>query len=285
MINKETFVMKKSLIAFVLLLLFAEMALCQEKMEIEGAIIINNSEDASPAPGTIRFNPTINDFEGWNSVTWVSLTGIQYLIDEMTDQDGNTYPTVTIGRQEWMATNLKVTKYQNGSAIVLIDNDAAGNTAWSTADYGAYAVFDTTSTGYSFDLERFGYIYNWYAVHDGRGLCPSGWHVPSDEEWTTLIDYLGGSEIAGGKMKETGTTHWYSPNIGATNESGFTGLPSGFRNISGSFNELGFAGFLWCSTDTDSSRARFSYLNFLDDNVDRFSNDKRYGFSVRCVKD
>ena len=104
--------MKEALIPLVLLLAFIEIGLCQEKMEIEGAIIINNSEDASPALGTIRFNSTTNDFEGWNSVAWVSLTGIQYEIGEMTDQDGNTYPTVTIGTQEWMATNLRTTTYR-----------------------------------------------------------------------------------------------------------------------------------------------------------------------------
>ena len=275
--------MKKTLLPLLLLLAFAEMALCQEKMEIEGAIIINNSEDASPTPGTIRFNPTTNDFEGWNSVAWVSLTGIQYEIGEMTDQDGNTYPTVTIGTQEWMATNLRTTTYRNGNPIVLIDNDAAGNTAWSTANYGAYAVYDTTGTGYPFDLERFGYLYNWYAVNDGRGLCPVGWHEPTDAEWTTLTDFLGAA--AGGKMKETGTTHWISPNTGATNESGFTGLPGGLRNTNGSFLNLGSYGYWWSSTESSSSNALYRYLSYFNDVVVRVINDKRLGFSVRCVRD
>ena len=150
-------------------------AFSQEKMEVEGAIIIKDSEDPNPAQGTIRFNPTTNDFEGWNGLQWVSLTGFQYEIGEMTDQDGNTYPTVIIGNQEWMAKNLRVTTYYNGEDISLIGNDAAGDDVWNAANYGAYAVYDTTGTGYqSFDVNEFGYLYNWYMVNYGRGLCPTG---------------------------------------------------------------------------------------------------------------
>jgi uncharacterized protein (TIGR02145 family) len=257
-------------------------------LEVEGKIKIGD-DSSLPVPGTIRFNPSKSDFEGWNGLQWVSLTGFQYEIGEMTDQDGNTYPTVIIGTQEWMAKNLRVTTFDNGDDISLIGNDAAGDAAWNTANYGAYAVYDTTGTGYpSFEVNEFGYLYNWYAVNDGRGLCPDGWHVPSGDdvssEWKTLTDFLGGLSVAGGPMKEAGTAHWTSPNTGATNSSGFTGLPGGVRSTSGAFFNFGNFGYWWSSTESGASAWSRSLLyNF--GNVDRSSNDKRFGFSVRCVRD
>ncbi|MBK8501334.1 MAG: fibrobacter succinogenes major paralogous domain-containing protein [Saprospiraceae bacterium] len=261
----------------------------QEKLEIEGAIVIKNSEDGTPVPGTIRFNPTTNDFEGWNGLQWVSLTGFQYEIGEMMDQDGNTYPTVMIGTQEWMAKNLRTTTYYNGDDISLIGNDAVGDAAWTAANYGAYAVYDTTGTGYqSFDVNEFGNVYNWYAVNDGRGLCPTGWHVPSGDdvnsEWKTLRDFLGGLGVAGGPMKEAGTAHWNSPNQGATNSSGFTGLPGGFRLSDGSFSSLGSIAFLWSSTEAGAN-AWYRNLSSGFASVGEFIGVKRLGFSVRCLRD
>lgn len=277
--------MKKLLLLWIM---FFSAALCfsQENMEVEGAIIVKDSEATTPAPGTIRFNPTTNDFEGWNGLFWASLTGNQYEIGEMIDQDGNTYPTVIIGTQEWTATNLRTTTYRNGNKIVLIANDAAGNSAWRTANYGAYAVYDTIGTGYPFDLEKFGYLYNWYAVNDGRGLCPTGWHEPTDSEWTTLTDFLGDLPIAGGPMKKAGTTHWRSPNTGATNESGFTGLPGGNRSVDiGSSFVIGIFGYWWSSTESSSNKAWYRFLNYSIDDVSRNDFAKGLGFSVRCIRD
>lgn len=130
-----------------------------------------------------------------------------------------------------MAQNLRTTKYKNGDAVPNVSN----NFDWSNLGSGAYCWY-TNSNGFE---QPYGKLYNWYAVIDSRGLCPTGWHVPSDAEWTTLTDYLGGTSIAGGKMKETSTTHWISPDSGATNESGFTGLPGGNRNSDGTFLFLG----------------------------------------------
>lgn len=279
----------KALLPLVLLLAYNKFAFCQEKVEVEGTIIIKDSKDPNPAQGTIRFNPATNDFEGWNGLQWLSLTGFQYEIGEMTDQDGNTYPTVIIGNDEWMAKNLRVTTYSNGDDISLIGNDPEGDAAWKAATYGAYSVYDTTGTGYqSFVKNEFGYLYNWYAVNDGRGLCPSGWHVPSGDdissEWKTLIDFLGGLGVAGGKMKETGTTHWFSPNSGATNESGFTGLPGGLRSPFGTFSNLGNGGYWWSSTESGEN-AWYRFLGYSGANVVRFNVDKRLGYSVRCMRD
>ena len=158
-------------------------------------------------------------------------------------------------------------------------------------EYGAYAVYDTTGTGYqSFDVNEFGYLYNWYAVNDDRGLCPAGWHVPSDgdnsSEWAILSDFLGGIFVAGGKMKEAGTTHWFSPNTGATNASGFTGLSGGYRSSDGSLGLIGIDGFWWSSTESgDDDDAWFRQLSYDSDNVSREIINKRCGFSVRCLRD
>jgi uncharacterized protein (TIGR02145 family) len=126
-------------------------------------------------------------------------------------------------------------------------------------------------------------LYNWYAVNDSRGLCPVGWHVPSDAEWTTLTDFLGGEGVAGGKMKST--TGWNSPNTGATNSSGFTGLPGGYRASGGGFGDLGYSGVWWSSSDAGSGSAwdRYLYYNFA--NAHRDYDDHRFGFSVRCARD
>ncbi len=131
-----------------------------------------------------------------------------YLQGTVSDIEGNTYKTIKIGTQTWMAENLKTTKYKDGSEIPNITNNG---------DYDNNPA----------NSETYGRLYNWYTVDDDKGVCPEGWHVPDDAEYTVLTDYLGGESVAGGKMKETGTEHWNSPNTGATNESGFTGLPRG----------------------------------------------------------
>jgi len=150
------------------------------------------------------------------------------------DIEGNVYPTVNIGTQVWMAENLKTTKYNDGMAMPLVSD----NNAWEALKTPGYCWYNNDAAA---NKNRFGALYNWYTVNTKK-LCPAGWHVPNDKEWTTLRTYLGGEEIAGGKLKETGTTHWTSPNTDATNQTEFTALPGGGRRSNGEFFGLGTQG-------------------------------------------
>jgi uncharacterized protein (TIGR02145 family) len=170
----------------------------------------------------------------------------------MTDQEGNTYKTIIIGTQEWMAENLKTSTYRNGDAILT----GLDNSQWQNTTEGAWAHYNNNI---SFECP-YGKLYNWYAVDDPRNLCPVGWHVPTDAEWTVLTDFLGGTSVAGGKMKTTGTTGagtglWNGSNTAATNESGFSGVPGGGRNDAGGFNNIGANGYWWSSSAASGSSA------------------------------
>ena len=248
----------------------------QEKLEIEGAIVLKNSENPAPIPGTIRFNPDNNDFEGWNGKRWMSLSRLSEPGEAIIDIDGNYYRTVHLGSQHWMAENLKVTQLNDLVPMFEIQNDAV----WSgliTRGWCYYGNDESNNVNY-------GKLYNWYAVNTGK-LCPSGWHVPSYHEWIMLIDHLGGAQIAGGKMKETGSRFWDSPRTGATNESGFTSLAGGFRNSTGEFIAKGEDGRWWSSSAANNDDAYSFYLqNYHTIVVDKLLH-KRHGFSVRCVKD
>ena len=197
--------------------------------------------------------------------------------DTITDIDGNVYQTVLIGNQVWMAENLKVSKYRDGTAIAT----GHSNSAWANLSSGAYAMYDDNSN----NGETYGYLYNWYAVDDSRNIAPEGWHIPTDNEWQELVDYLGGSSVAGGKMKETGTNHWNSPNTDATNESGFTALPGGYRYYNGFYSHMGNLGTFWSSTESNSYTAWYRLLHYNRSDVYRYYYGKRYGFSVRCIRD
>ncbi|MBS4012612.1 MAG: fibrobacter succinogenes major paralogous domain-containing protein [Bacteroidetes bacterium] len=206
------------------------------------------------------------------------------------DFDGNIYPTVIIGTQEWMAKNLRVTKYLNGDAIPT----GLNNTDWGNTTNGAYAIYPHSELdGLNSDAEvlaAYGALYNWYAVDDSRGLCPVGWRVPTDEEWTTLTNYLGGEGVAGGKLKSTRTSpdahpRWESPNTAATDDFGFSALPGGSRFSNGTFYFIGYFGYWWSATEYDASVAWFRIMNYYDSNVDRYYLGKELGFSVRCVRD
>jgi uncharacterized protein (TIGR02145 family) len=196
----------------------------------------------------------------------------------ITDIDSNVYQTVTIGTQVWMAENLKTTRYSNGDLI----HNITCTSEWDNLKSGACCDYKNTP-GNSI---IYGKLYNWYAVNDSRNIAPIGWHVPSATEWTTLIAWLGGESVAGGKLKETSTNHWNSPNACATNESGFTALPGGSRYFSGQFLQMGMVGFWWSSSKSSTGYA-YS-LNLSSD-----SNSLGYynfllmsgGLSVRCVKD
>ena len=199
--------------------------------------------------------------------------------DTVTDIDGNVYQTVQIGDQLWMAENLKVTHYNNGDEISYPSNEDFGS-----FDEGQYGVYDNDPS----NADIYGNLYNWAVVGDDRGVCPEGWHVPTDEEYTVLTDYLGGESVAGGKMKEAGYEHWASPNEGATNESGFTGLPAGYRStITGNYYSMGGDGNFWSSSEnvTYNGDAWSRLLDYNHSSVSRNSNYKRHGFSVRCLKD
>jgi len=183
------------------------------------------------------------------------------------------YSTVQIGDQTWMAENLKSTYYTDGTPIPLVTDSAT----WSNLTTPGYCWYDNDSVTYA---DPYGALYNWYTVNTGN-LCPTDWHVPTDTEWTTLADYLGGENVAGGKLKETGTTHWVSPNEGATNESGFSALPGGSRIYSG----IGYYGFWWSATEAYADKAVSRELDFDYSYFFEFNDPMKAGFSVRCIKD
>lgn len=203
-------------------------------------------------------------------------------------RDGNVYKIVTIGDQVWMAENLKylpgVVGPTTGSETVPYYyvygyNGTDVNAAITTANYNTYGV-----------------LYNWPAAMAGeagsssvpsgvQGVCPDGWHLPSDAEWSMMFDYLGGTSVAGGKLKEAGTQHWLAPNSGATNSTGFTALPGGFRVNSNSFANKGINGYWYSATDFDVNRAFGPYMYYNDSEIKYNGLTKDYAFSIRCVKD
>ncbi len=201
------------------------------------------------------------------------------------DIDGNVYNTVTIGTQVWMAENLNVTHYRDGTGITHVTDNAV----WAELTTEAYCIYNNNASN---EADTYGALYNWYAVNgdiDGNGtkdkeIAPRGWHVPSHTEWLTLVDYLGGTAVAGGKMKEAGTSHWFDPNTGATNESGFTALPAGTRIGIGNYSGINLFGYFWSSTEYTS----YAWYRNLISQQGIVTVDyvlKGYGFSVRCVKD
>ena len=194
----------------------------------------------------------------------------------VTDIDGNIYPTVLIGNQWWMAENLRTPTYANGEPIPNVTD----NTAWSQLSSGAWCNYNNNTVNDSI----YGKLYNWFTVADPRNVCPTGWHVPTDAEWTVLTDFLGGNTIAGGKMKTT--TGWVAPNTGATNESGFSGLPGGYRSLNnGGFTNVGGYGNWWSSTESSTGSAWFRYLSYNNSAAYRNDGNEQNGFSVRCLKD
>jgi len=205
--------------------------------------------------------------------------GVWTMLSETTSYpNGTATPVLTICCQSWMTKNLDVDKYRNGDPIPKVTD----LTAWAALTTGAYCYYNNDSTTYA---ATYGKLYNWYAVNDPRGLAPEGWHIPTDFEWTTLGNCLGGATVAGGAMKETGTTHWLTPNTGANNSSGFAGLPGGTRNSSGKFFDVGILGYWWSSTEDYTSVAWYRYLHYGNGDIYRYYDYKQFGFSVRCLRD
>ena len=203
-------------------------------------------------------------------------------------RDGNTYNWVKIGEQVWMAENLKYLP------SVVVPSTGSETTPYYYV-YG-YDGSSVTTAKSSTNYTTYGVLYNWAAAMAGtsssttnpsgvQGVCPAGWHLPSDAEWTQLTDFLGGESDAGDKLKESGTSHWSSPNEGATNEYGFTALPGGYRSSNGTFYDIGNYGYWWSATEYNASYAWYRLMLYNLSKVYRFYYNKELGFSVRCVRD
>ncbi len=196
----------------------------------------------------------------------------------VTDFDGNIYHTVQIGTQIWMAENLRVTHYRNGCEIAEVENDSV----WSVLRTGALCWYDNDSAAYK---QIYGALYNFYAVNDDRGLCPEGWHVATEAEWLELESFLGGRSVAGGKLKDTTAGLWNGSNPGATDESGFCGVPAGGRGRVGGSGEGGNYATWWSSTAYDSLFAWHFGLSGGNASIRSNPGHNNSGFSVRCVRD
>jgi uncharacterized protein (TIGR02145 family) len=257
--------MKKLLIAFAI---SSAMFSCKKET--------TNSTTNSSNGVTCVDNPNIN----FTSIG----TPVGKFSDCIKDVDGNVYKTVTIGTQQWMAENLKVSKYSDGTTIPNITD----GTQWSNLTTGAWSYYNNDAANNT----KYGKLYNWYAVslttNGNKNVCPTGWHVPTDAEWTVLTNHLGGDSVAGGKMKEIGTTSWNSPNTAPTNTSLFSALPGGIRYYYGSgYSGVGDDGCWWSFTE-DGTDARFAMLRYLgstNGDAYRSSSNKKNGHSVRCLKD
>lgn len=192
-------------------------------------------------------------------------------------RDGQVYEWVKIGEQIWMAENLRTTKYNDGTSIPYV----ADSFTWRNLSTPAYCWYDDDENKYKKD---YGGLYNWYSVNTGK-LCPKGWHIPTQEEWDTLINFLGGDQVAGGKMKEFGIIHWNSPNYGATNESGFTALPGGIMMTKGTCRSIGVSAYCWSANEFDDKFAWAYVLGMSIQGITSYHPLKSGGLSVRCIKD
>ncbi len=248
--------------------------------EPKGSSPITNSVTQGSAATTKKNNPI------WIIIGLAIILGLGYFIwyynkGTLLEDNESIVNSVTIGNQEWQAENLDVDRFRNGDPIPEVKSDEEWVAAGKRGE-PAWCYYDNDPE----NGKIYGKLYNWYAVNDSRGLAPEGWHIPTDDEWTTLTDYLGGEEVAGGKMKTTGTTYWESPNEAATNESGFSAFPGGYRDIDGSFYIIRGNAFIWSATESASN---YAWIRGLDSNfgsVDRVSiGSKSVGDSVRCLRD
>lgn len=237
------------------------------------AILLNACEKDNTSPEIKISKPVFNPVKTYGT---------------MTDQEGNRYLTITIGTQTWMAENLRTTTYRDGTPIP----EVRGNQEWNSSKSGAFCNYGNTDMEDTISV--YGRLYNWHVVSDSRKIAPEGWHVPTHDEWLQLFDNLGGWLDAGGKLREAGTTHWLSPNEGADNSSGFTGLPGGMRTgdpFNGvgdaQFGAVGESGWWWSSSEGDIDWEARSVLLFSFDKSAGWGGGgfKECGLSIRCVKD
>lgn len=254
-----------------LLVLNFQNANSQIQIDIEGGIRVGEVH-SSPLPGTLRFNPSTCLFEGWNGLFWVPLSSIiEFGIVE--DVDNHVYKTVKINGKEWMAQNLRVSRYNDNSFITKVID----STSWVNTTQGAWIWYNN-----DFNAEiPYGKLYNWYAVNSGK-LCPENWHVPTEEEWIAMRDSLMMFTRPGGALKERGLDHWDAPNSEATNLTGFTGQPGGLR--SNTYEDMGTHGLWWSSTSKTVNDALTFYLYTHSGDLFDLSREKFTGASVRCVK-
>jgi uncharacterized protein (TIGR02145 family) len=256
---------------------------------VNQAPTIANDTNGSPESRSSSFNDTLKGLKGQthyfirayatniNGTGYGSIVEVTTIDSTITDVDNNHYRIVQIGTQVWMAENLRTIKLNDGTSIPLV-TDANEWSALSTPGYCWYSNDASNKSTY-------GALYNWYSVNTGK-LAPPGWHIPTDNEWNALTDFLGGPYLAGGKLKETGTVHWTSPNTGATNSSGFTALPCGERTSFGVFSDFANMCYFWSATifladdepwfrDLRYDSGTFAYGLF----------DKIHGASIRCIRD
>jgi uncharacterized protein (TIGR02145 family) len=214
-----------------------------------------------------------------NELSFTTPADLSGTVGAVTDVEGNIYKTISIGTQIWTAENLKTTKYSDGSPIPLVTDPVI----WSNLTTPAYCWYDNEEATYK---NLYGALYNWYTVNTGK-LCPIGWHVPSEDEWIIIDSYLGGEEVSGIKLKEAGFEHWKQIQGSriATNESGFTSLPSGWRTVWGEYYDIGEGSFLWSSTPCGLTGAAYRYHAVDCDDITSGCTTRLRGGSVRCVKD
>ena len=227
---------------------------------------------ASPATGLVIYNTENKALQIYNGASWELILDWKCGDPFLDTVNNHVYRTVLIGSQCWFVENLKAYRYNDGTPIIY------EGILTSSPRYCWYNHDSATSPN------TYGGLYNWYAVNTGS-LCPAGWHVPSDTEWDTLIDTLGGLLIAGGKLKESGLLHWNSPNAGATNEMGFTALPGGTFNKFSTFSSLGECGYHWSATSESSTRAWLRTINSDNAWAQLIKTYKTEMLSVRCLKD
>lgn len=184
-------------------------------------------------------------------------------------------PSVKIGDQVWMKFNLNVDVYSNGDPI----EEVKDNSIWMQTSEGAWAYYNNDPS----NGENYGKLYNWYAINDSRGICPNGWRVPNEEDWDELVNFLGGEDIAGGKLKDT--SDWQGENVGATNETGFTAVPSGYRLSDGTFLNEGIIATFWTSSEGEGNNAWDRFMISKTAFVGRSQYGFENGFSCRCIKE
>jgi uncharacterized protein (TIGR02145 family) len=250
------------------------------QIPVTGNTSVNVSVDLSDlTPGT-TYHVRIKATNELGTKTGNDVIFTTYVVSDI---DSNFYHAVTIGTQTWMSENLKTTKYNNGDIIGTTSSPRSSIAAESNPKYQwAYDGIET-------NVAIYGRLYTWYAVTDDRNVCPTGWHVPTDDEWTILTTYLGGENVAGGKLKETGTVHWFSTDAETTNETGFTALPGGCRISNDSaFYGIWFDGYWWSSTSLVTGSVISSWDRDIANGsmkIQRAGWPKMSGLSVRCVKD